>query len=149
MFELISQIPFHFTTSLCPLMDPIYYIYHKLYRIFADHVGQSPGRGWWNGTAAFFTCSSSQMHVYCPPPQIKVSCPDLSRGRDKGSQNWCWWPNKFGEVAWHDGSGAIIKNKDNIRARLKIRVGKTHSTTLVTESDFDFGSGALNLEREI
>ncbi len=64
------------------------------------------------------------MHVYCPPPQIKVSCPDLSRGRDKGSQNWCWWPNKFGEVAWHDGSGAIIKNKDNIRARLKIRVGK-------------------------
>lgn len=40
MFELISQIPFHFTTSLCSLMDPIYYIYHKLYHIFSDHVGQ-------------------------------------------------------------------------------------------------------------
>lgn len=39
MFELISQIPFHFTTSLCSLMDPIYYIYHKLYHIFGDHVG--------------------------------------------------------------------------------------------------------------
>lgn len=39
MFELISQIPFHFTTSLCSLMDPIYYIYHKLYHIFTDHVG--------------------------------------------------------------------------------------------------------------
>lgn len=39
MFELISQIPFHFTTSLCPLMDPIYYIYHKLYHISGDHVG--------------------------------------------------------------------------------------------------------------
>lgn len=39
MFELISQIPFHFATSLCPLMDPIYYIYHKLYHIFGDHVG--------------------------------------------------------------------------------------------------------------
>lgn len=39
MFELISQIPFHFTTSLCSLMDPIYYIYHKLYHIFGDRVG--------------------------------------------------------------------------------------------------------------
>lgn len=39
MFELISQIPFHFATSLCPLMDPIYYVYHKLYHILADHVG--------------------------------------------------------------------------------------------------------------
>lgn len=39
MFELISQIPFHFATSLCLLMDPIYYIYHKLYHIVADHVG--------------------------------------------------------------------------------------------------------------
>ncbi len=90
MFELISQIPFHFTTSLCPLMDPIYYIYHKLYRIFADHVGQSPGRGWWNGTAAFFTCSSSQCTFTVLRRKSKCRAQTWAGGRDKGSQNWCW-----------------------------------------------------------
>lgn len=147
MFELISQIPFHFTTSLCPLMDPIYYIYHKLYRISPDHVGHCHQA---EAQEHFSMCSSPQMHVYSLLSQIKVPCPDLSRGRDKGSQSWCWWCHKFGEVAWHDGSGAIIKNKDNIREHgCKIHVWKTHSTTLVTESGFDFGSGALNLEREM
>lgn len=79
MFELISQIPFHFTTSLCSLMDPIYYIYHKLYHIFGDHVGhchqaclRAHGGAGQMGERCV-TCLPFQMHFFCHLLQIKNS----------------------------------------------------------------------------
>lgn len=80
MFELISQIPFHFTTSLCSLMDPIYYIYHKLYHIFGDHVGHCHqaclcarcGAGGRSGERCV-TRLPFQMHFFCHLLQIKNS----------------------------------------------------------------------------
>lgn len=80
MFELISQIPFHFTTSLCSLMDPIYYIYHKLYHIFGDHVGHCHqgmsvcahgGAGRWE--RGVWRVCLFQMHFFCHLLQIKNS----------------------------------------------------------------------------
>lgn len=79
MFELISQIPFHFTTSLCSLMDPIYYIYHKLYHIFGDHVGHChqaclcahSGAGQMGERCV--TRLPFQMHFFCHLLQIKNS----------------------------------------------------------------------------
>lgn len=60
-------------------MDPIYYIYHKLYHIFGDHVGHChqarpcarSGAGRRGETSA--TCPPLQMHFFCHLLQIKTS----------------------------------------------------------------------------
>lgn len=76
MFEPISQIPFHFTTSLCSLMDPIYYIYHKFYHICGDHVGHCHRHVCvcteWHGRTGE-RCLPFRSHFFCHLQQIKSS----------------------------------------------------------------------------
>lgn len=60
-------------------MDPIYYIYHKLYHIFGDHVGHChqarlcarSGAGRRGGDVR--NVPAPQMHFFCHLLQIKTS----------------------------------------------------------------------------